>query len=263
VVTAPLSAPEIKAPAHWQRLDFISDLHLTAATPRTFAAWRDYLLGTAADAVFILGDLFEAWVGDDSRLEATSFEAQCAEVLRQASQRRPVHFMAGNRDFLLGADMLTACGVTGLADPTVLAAFNQRTLLVHGDAWCLADAPYQQFRTQVRNPAWQAEVLQKPLAWRRSVASSMRSESERQMAEQTGPVVDVDFTTAQQWLESTTCTTLVHGHTHRPTTQTLPGGAIRHVLSDWSLDAPGVDRCEVLCWQADGWQRLNLASSQD
>ncbi|HEY9238893.1 MAG TPA: UDP-2,3-diacylglucosamine diphosphatase, partial [Burkholderiaceae bacterium] len=166
---------EIAAPAAWQRIDFISDLHLSAETPRTFDAWEAYLLGTRADAVFILGDLFEAWIGDDSRHDG--FEARGAAVLAAAAARRPVYFMVGNRDFLVGDDMLTACGVQALEDPTLLRAFGARTLLTHGDAWCLGDLEYQQFRRQVRDPAWQAQVLKRPLAERRLMARGLRSES--------------------------------------------------------------------------------------
>ncbi|MDP9043729.1 MAG: UDP-2,3-diacylglucosamine diphosphatase, partial [Pseudomonadota bacterium] len=160
-----MAPTEVFAPADWRRVDFISDLHLAADTPRTFQAWRDYLLATPADAVFILGDLFEAWVGDDAREDG--FDAEATAVLTAAAARRPVYFMAGNRDFLLGSEMLAACGMQRLVDPCVLVAFGSRTLLTHGDAWCVADVDYQTFRAQVRQPAWQAQVLAAPLAQRR------------------------------------------------------------------------------------------------
>src|ERR1700712_3270652 len=105
---------QIVAPTSWNCIDFISDLHLAEGTPRTFEVWRDYLLGTHADAVFILGDLFEAWIGDDSRFEG--FEARGAAVLRDASALRKLFFMVGNRDFLVGPAMLADCGVATLAD---------------------------------------------------------------------------------------------------------------------------------------------------
>ncbi|MEO7337174.1 MAG: metallophosphoesterase, partial [Caldimonas sp.] len=107
--------PEVIAPPAWRAIDFISDLHLAHDTPRTFEAWRDYLLRKTADAVIILGDLFEAWVGDDARHDG--FEARAAAVLSEASARRPMFFMVGNRDFLVGDEMLGACGVRALADP--------------------------------------------------------------------------------------------------------------------------------------------------
>jgi UDP-2,3-diacylglucosamine hydrolase len=250
-------AHEVVAPPEWRRIDFISDLHLADDTPCTVAAWRDYLLNTRADAVFILGDLFEAWVGDDSRFEG--FEASAVAVLTSAAQRRPIAFMVGNRDFLLGHEMLAACGITALPDPTVLCAFDQRALLSHGDAWCLADTDYQQFRREVRDPAWQARILAQPLAERRALARSIRSESERKTAEHRGEWADVDTPTAIDWLMRTRATTLVHGHTHRPATEALAPALARHVLSDWDLDHR--DRAQVLRWQDGVWARLTPAAA--
>jgi UDP-2,3-diacylglucosamine hydrolase len=250
---------EIVAPDHWRRIDFVSDLHLADDTPRGFAAWRDYLLNTAADAVFILGDLFEAWVGDDSRHEG--FEAQGASVLTQAAGRRRLFFMVGNRDFLLGAEMLAACGVEGLADPTVISAFGERTLLSHGDAWCIDDVGYQQFRRQVRGPAWQAHVLARPLAERRLIARSLRSESERKASEHMGAWADVDAPTALRWMRAAGTPVLVHGHTHRPGSAEMAPGFLRHVLTDWDLDHAGAGRAEVLRWQLGGWSRLAPADA--
>jgi len=248
---------EVGAPSDWRCIDFISDLHLAEDTPLTFAAWRAYLLGTNADAVFILGDLFEAWVGDDSRFGG--FEARAAEVLRSAAARRPLAFMVGNRDFLLGAAMLKDCGMRALPDPCVLRAFDQRVLLTHGDAWCLADIEYQQIRHQVRDPAWQAQVLAHPLELRRKIAGTFRAESERRAAGHRGEWADVDVATALQALHEARATTLIHGHTHRPGTSTLAPGSVRHVLSDWDLDHGA--RAEVLRWQEGRWHRLAPAAA--
>jgi UDP-2,3-diacylglucosamine hydrolase len=250
---------EIVAPADWLRIDFISDLHLADDTPRGFAAWREYLLNTSADAVFILGDLFEAWVGDDSRFEG--FEARGAAVLTEAATRRKLFFMVGNRDFLIGTEMLAACGVESLPDPTVLSAFGERVLLTHGDAWCIGDVPYQQFRAQVRNPAWQAQVLARPLAERRLMARSLRSESERAAAAHQGEWFDVDASMALHAMATNGTPTLVHGHTHRPATETLAPGHVRHVLSDWELDHGSSRRAEVMRRQAGRWTRLALADA--
>src|SRR5207245_3612926 len=119
-VTSLPAFTEFAVPASWQSIDFLSDLHLSDTTPRTFAALATHLRFTQADAVFILGDLFEVWVGDDARQEG--FQAECVAMLSEASSLRFVAFMAGNRDFLVGADMLSHCGVMHLADPTVLPA---------------------------------------------------------------------------------------------------------------------------------------------
>ena len=246
-------ANELIAPPDWRCIEFISDLHLAEDTPAAFAAWREYLLNTRADAIFILGDLFEAWVGDDARLEG--FEARATAVLTEAAARKPISFMVGNRDFLLGAEMLAACGVRALVDPTLLCAFGQRTLLAHGDAWCISDTDYLQFRRMVRNPVWQAQVLALPLSERRARAQSMRSESERRAAEHRGDYADVDRAIAVEQLQATKATTLIHGHTHRPATDALAPGLIRHVLSDWDLDH--AERAEVLRWSDGGvWTRL-------
>jgi UDP-2,3-diacylglucosamine hydrolase len=258
VVNALPAPAELGAPPVWRSIDFISDLHLADNTPLTCAAWREYLLHTSADAVFILGDLFEAWVGDDARHEG--FEARAAAVLTDAAARRPVHFMVGNRDFLLGGEMLAACGVHALADPTVLGAFGQRVLLAHGDAWCIGDVEYLRFRTQVRAPAWRAQVLAQPLVQRRALARSMRSESERRAAEHRGEWFDVDDATALDWMRASAAPTLVHGHTHRPATHAIAPGFARHVLSDWDLDG-ATPRAEVLRWRAEGWSRIGPAQA--
>ena len=248
---------DVKAPADWRCIDFISDLHLAANTPLTFAAWARYLRNTPADAVFILGDLFEVWVGDDARFEG--FEARCAEVLTAASQQRSLAFMVGNRDFLLGDSMLRACGVQALADPCVLSAFGERVLLTHGDALCLADTEYQKFRAMVRSSAWQDEFLSQPLGARRQFARDARQQSEARKRGLPSPAdwADVDFPCAIEWLQQAGSTTLIHGHTHRPATESIGAACTRHVLSDWDLDqAP--ERAEVLRFSARGLARLSF-----
>lgn len=252
---------EFVAPSEWHSIDFISDLHLAQDTPRAFAAWRDFVLHTTADAIFILGDLFEAWVGDDAR--HAGFEAEAAAVLTAAASRRSIALMVGNRDFLLGRDMLDACGVRVLPDPTVLSAYGQRALLTHGDAWCIADLDYQRYRAQVREPGWQAQVLAMPLEDRRVLARRMRSESERQATAHPGEWFDVDKPTAIDCMTAAGAPTLVHGHTHRPATETLAPGVVRHVLSDWELDHGSVPRAQVLRWRSGRWARMAPADAVD
>lgn len=250
--------PELHADARWRRIDFISDLHLSADTPRTYEAWASYLRDTPADAVFILGDLFEVWVGDDARFEG--FEADCVRVLREASAKKSLAFLVGNRDFLVGHAVLADGGVTALADPTLLVAFGQRVLLTHGDALCLADTEYQKFRAMVRNPVWQQQFLSQPLEARREYARQVRQQSEARKKSQASPEewADVDTPEALHWLRAASSTTMVHGHTHRPASQSLGEGCERHVLSDWELDhAP--HRAEVLRLTRDGFERLPLA----
>ena len=216
----------------WSAIELLSDVHLCADRPLTFAAWRDHLLATDADAVLMLGDLFEAWIGDDARDEG--FEAQCIAVLRQAARRRRLAFMPGNRDFLVGDAMLAEAGIERLADPTVLSAWGWRVLLTHGDALCLADTDYLRFRTEVRGKPWQDAFLARPLADRRALARQMRDAS---MAHQAAVAfADVDAAAAANWLQAAGASVMVHGHTHRPGTSALPGGGTRHVLGDWEFD---------------------------
>ena len=253
------AVPELQAEPGWRCIDFISDLHLSADTQRTFEAWAAYMRGTPADAVFILGDLFEVWYGDDARFEG--FEAECVQVLREASAQRSVAFMAGNRDFLVGDELLADGGVKPLADPTLLVACGQRVLLTHGDALCLEDTEYQKFRAVVRSAEWQRGFLAQPLEARRGYAREVRAQSEaRKKSQAPAEWADVDVPEALRWLASAYASTLVHGHTHRPATQALSETATRHVLSDWELDhAP--HRAEVLRLDREGLRRLPLADA--
>ncbi len=255
------SPPDLIAPPSWRCIDFISDLHLQASHPRTFEAFRQYLAATPADAVFILGDLFEAWVGDDMR--ALPFEADCTRVLAQAGQRLALHLMVGNRDFLLGQAMAGACHARLLDDPTVLSAFGQRHLLTHGDAWCLGDTDYLAFRAQVRRPAWQAAFLAGPMDSRIKTARELRdaSEARKQMAPAHHEWADVDEAYAGQQMLQAGASVLIHGHTHHPASQGFGGeGLTRHVLSDWELDAEQ-PRAEVLRLSATGIRRLSPAGA--
>ena len=235
---------ELLAPSHWHCVDFISDLHLQASDALTFQAWSRYLHQTAADAVFILGDLFEVWVGDDVLSLPNGFERQCADVLRAASERVDMYIMCGNRDFLMGDALISACGSTLLQDPTVLAFANQRWLLTHGDALCLDDTQYMQFRAHVHSTMWQHEFRAKPLPERLELARAMRAQSEARKRSE-AVYADVDFLAANALLHSADARHMVHGHTHRPAKHRLDAGRERLVLSDWDLHAQP-PRAEVL-----------------
>jgi UDP-2,3-diacylglucosamine hydrolase len=251
---------EFAAPPEWSRIDFVSDLHLASDMPITCEAWEEYLRATPADAVFILGDLFDAWIGDDARHQG--FEARCAAVLARAASRCRVAFMAGNRDFLVGKELLDACGVMALPDPIVLLAFGQRVLLSHGDALCLSDTAYQRYREQVRSPQWQAAALALPLDERRRMAARMRHASEQRNANGEFPPASADVypAAALAWMHQTAAQVLVHGHTHRPGSAPMAPGHLRHVLSDWDLDHAGTrPRAEVLRFTRGGFARLSHA----
>lgn len=252
----PSPIAELAAAPSWRSVDCISDLHLQAAEPATFEAWRRYMASTPADAVFVLGDLFEAWPGDDA-VPADPFAASCAQVLRDATARRPVFFLHGNRDFLVGDALAQATGLRLLADPTVLAFAGTRWLLSHGDALCLGDTEYLHFRAQVRSPAWQQAFLARPLAERQAVAQALRAQSEdRKRAG--ASYADVDAGEARAWLDAAQATVLVHGHTHRPGEHDLGGGRRRIVLTDWDLAAAPA-RAQALRLSAGGVQRVPLA----
>ena len=247
---------ELAAPPSWRTVDFISDLHLSATEPATVSAWQHYLANTPADAVFMLGDVFEVWVGDDAALEENGFEARCAEVLVQASQRLALFFMHGNRDFLVGQSFMAQCRAVLLDDPTVLTFANQRWLLSHGDALCLDDVDYLRFRELVRGPAWQGDFLARPLAERQAIAFEMRRQSEAR--KHSGMAyADVDDHAARQWLAAAGAATLIHGHTHRPAAHDLGAGLSRIVLSDWDARAP-TPRADVLRLSDSGLQRIGL-----
>ncbi|MBX3588048.1 MAG: UDP-2,3-diacylglucosamine diphosphatase [Ramlibacter sp.] len=250
---------ELQAPANWRTVDFISDLHLQAAEPATFDAWQRFMRNTPADAVFILGDLFEVWVGDDVLGAGgdAGFEARCAGVLRAASAARPVFFMPGNRDFLVGQALMAHCGATLLDDPCVLDFGGQRWLLTHGDALCLDDHDYLAFRAEVRSPGWQQAFLARPLAERQAVARSLRDASEQRKRAGTA-YADVDAAAARAWLQAADARVMVHGHTHRPGAHALGDGLSRVVLSDWEAAAQP-PRLEVLRLTPGGLQRLPLA----
>lgn len=243
---------EFAAPSSWRAIDFISDLHLCEAMPRTFDAFAAHLRHSTADAVFILGDLFEVWVGDDARERV--FESACMDLLADAACCRHLAFMAGNRDFLLGPAMLRDSGMSGLPDPTVLAMWGQRVLLSHGDALCLGDLPYQAFRREVRGPAWQQQFLDKPLQQRLQIAADIRQASASRQRFDGDGSADISAGEAVRWMHAMGAAEMVHGHTHRPGSDTLAPGYKRHVLSDWDLDH--ANRAEVLRLTRRGFDRM-------
>jgi UDP-2,3-diacylglucosamine hydrolase len=260
---------QLQAPASWRTVDLISDLHLQASEPATFAAWQHYMANTSADAVLILGDLFEVWVGDDAVAESSFLQA-CADVLQTAGNRLYLGLMHGNRDFLLGESFVRQCHGHLLDDPTVLTWGKASWLLSHGDALCTDDVEYQAFRNQVRTPQWARIFLDKPLAERQEMARHIRSQSE--LRKQASPVpthyADADPALCQQWLAQAQASTLIHGHTHQAADHLLPGQLPQNagskvlkrlVLSDWDLSAEPA-RAQVLRLSANGeFRRINHA----
>jgi UDP-2,3-diacylglucosamine hydrolase len=260
---------EWRAPDHWRVIDFVSDLHLQSGEPATWQAFERYLKrAPAPDALFVLGDLFEVWIGDDALDQGASapgdaeppFWRACAAALRRFSAHTALFFMAGNRDFLLGPDGLREMGMQALPDPTVLVWRGQRYLLSHGDAWCVADTDYQRFRQQVRTAVWQQDFLARPLAERQAVARQLRAQSEarkRQLGPDPSLWADLDDATVRQQLQAASADILIHGHTHRPAEHSLGQGLRRLVLSDWDATARPA-RLQVLRLSGQGLERLDL-----
>lgn len=265
-MTAPgasAAAHDIAAPASWARIAFVSDLHLGAESPRTGAAFCRWLGGEAlrADALFILGDLFDAWIGDDllgpggasSAADLAEAAARVVAALRAWSDSgRALHVQHGNRDFLLGDGFAGATGASLLPDPAVLDFAGQRLLLTHGDALCVADTAYQRFRAQVRQPEWQRATLAQPLAARAAQARAMRAASRSAQAAMDG-WADADPHEAARRLDQARSRWMIHGHTHRPRDH-WQGGTLRQVLSDWDVDGAhgGAPRAQALWIERDG-----------
>jgi UDP-2,3-diacylglucosamine hydrolase len=253
-------AGEWRMPDGWRAVDFVSDLHLKADLPRTVEAFARYLEHTRADAVLILGDLFEFWPGDDA--VQLPFERRRVEELGAAARRRTVAMMVGNRDFLIRPALLQAHGIVPLSDPTVLTGFGVRVLLTHGDALCLGDVAYQQFRRWARDPQTQAGFLARPLAERIALGAQVRhaSEAGRSTTPPPGGWGDIDTDAARDCLRAVDAEHLVHGHTHRPADEMLAPGIERHVLADWDFEGTPV-RGGVLRLSAAGFERLDPAEA--
>ena len=256
-----LPLKDLVAPSEWRCIDVLSDLHLSEATPATWAALQQYLSRSPAQALFILGDLVDVWVGDDQTIRP--FDAELWGALSAFAEHRFLGFMAGNRDFLVSDTFLHERGIQPLADPCRLTLLDQTVLLSHGDAWCLADHDYQAFRAQVRSEVWQSAFLARSFEERWAVGQAIRAQS-RSRKDQVADShlwADVDGEIARAALQTAGARLLVHGHTHRPGREDW-GASAREVLSDWDLE-PGTatPRAEVLRWQDGQWRRIRVAGA--
>jgi UDP-2,3-diacylglucosamine hydrolase len=216
---------------------FIADLHLDASRPRITRLFEDFLAGDearGADAVYILGDLVEAWIGDDDDAELPARIAAATQGLRDAGV--PVYFMVGNRDFLLGEAFAQRAGFTMLDDGAVHDLYGRPTLLMHGDVLCTDDVAYQAVRRQVRTPEWKAQILAMPLDARRAFAAKAREDSRAHTGSTMETIMDVNAIAVADVMREAGVTRLIHGHTHRPAIHRfdLDGQpAERIVLGDW------------------------------
>ncbi|UCV02842.1 UDP-2,3-diacylglucosamine diphosphatase [Dechloromonas denitrificans] len=233
---------------------FISDLHLSPRSPGATCLFRQFLAGRARQAteLYILGDLFEAWIGDDDL--ADPFNAEIVAGLRAAAESGlKISAMHGNRDFLLGAGFAAASGVKLVNDPYILSTAEWQFVLSHGDALCLDDTAYMAFRAQARNLEWQAALLAKPLAERRIIAAQMREISESSQRDKANPYTDLQPAATDDFLREHGYATFIHGHTHQPAMHDHIVDGIhveRWVLADWHEE-----RGECLVWDGEALRR--------
>lgn len=216
---------------------FISDLHLDASRPDMVAAFERLLAGPArqAEALWILGDLFEYWAGDDDFSDPVA--ARVAAALSAATALgATIRVMRGNRDFLMGELFAILTGVEIVTDPTVVNLGGERTVLTHGDALCTDDLAYQAFRSEVRDPRWIKKFLATPVAARRARIQELRRHSEQDKREKPAAIMDVSTAAVLTLFRTSRATRMIHGHTHRPARHEHEAGGQRlerWVLPDW------------------------------
>jgi UDP-2,3-diacylglucosamine hydrolase len=215
---------------------FISDLHLNQTQPEILMQLLTFIDNdaTGSDALYILGDLFEVWLGDD---DDNPDYHQCMDALKQLSDSgTPIYVMHGNRDFLLGAGFEKNSGSTLLPDPSVIDLYGTPALIMHGDLLCSEDHDYQNFRRQVRNEQWQQSFLQKPLDERKQIATDLREQSVKHNELKAENIMDVTPSTVAAYMHDQNVHLLIHGHTHRPSHHHWREEEIdyeRIVLGDW------------------------------
>ncbi len=215
---------------------FISDLHLEESRPDITRAFLLFLAQHAeeAEALYILGDFFESWVGDDERTELQ--EAVAAALAGVALGGVRIYLMHGNRDFMIGEDFCQRCEASLLGDPTVIDLYGEPTLLMHGDSLCTRDHDYQKFRANMRNPEWQQAFLKRPLADRQQVARQLRDLSMAKNQGKKETIMDVTPEEVVAEMSRHGVRQMIHGHTHRPAVHSLEVDgkeATRYVLGDW------------------------------
>tara|TARA_B110000858_G_scaffold196728_1_gene256236 strand:- start:14441 stop:15169 length:729 start_codon:yes stop_codon:yes gene_type:complete len=232
------------------RILFISDLHLESGRPDISAALFAFLQRNAAncDALYILGDLFETWIGDDDSNELSTAVAGALNSFHEAGAG--IFILHGNRDFLLGASYAASCGATLISDSTAIDTAIGPALVLHGDDLCTDDVEYLQFRNMVRQESWQADFLGKTLLERRAFAEQARKQSQQATSAKANSIMDVNAAAVKQRLIESGQTLMIHGHTHRPKIHDLALNdmtARRVVLGDWDshgwyvqIDASGL-----------------------
>jgi UDP-2,3-diacylglucosamine hydrolase len=252
----------------------ISDIHLTPSMPLTAQRFFDFCEKEApkAEAIFILGDLFEYWVGDDTSL-SSPFQQEVLSALANLSAKTKTYYLHGNRDFLIGSHFLKKTGMTLLADPSLIDIAGEQYLVCHGDSLCTADIGYQIFRSFVRKSWIQKLFLTMPLSWRRSIANSLRSNSHTQYqhnASQSSALnsirTNVTLEACGAAMKDHSMDKLIHGHTHLPGHHQEQLGQQtwqRWVLSDWDLDHPvsAAPRASALSINSQGVHFVDLVKT--
>ena len=235
---------------------FIADLHLDPKQPLSLAGCLEFLASRAqnADALYILGDLFEVWLGDDE--DEPAYQPVLMALHDLNISGIPVFVMRGNRDFLLGAGFAEISGCQLIDDHHVINLYGTPTLLMHGDTLCTLDIDYQAFRQQVRNPQWQQQFLAQPLSQRRILAQQARTYSQAKIKTTAAAIMDVTPEAVISILEKYNVYHLIHGHTHRPAVHQLQVNgkmAYRRVVGDWHSNSAVIHSCT-----ASGCQLVDL-----
>lgn len=216
---------------------FISDLHLCAERPDITSAFLEFLNAYRVrrpEALYILGDLFEVWIGDDASID--DHQPVIAALRHFTQSGIPVYVMHGNRDFLLGSAFETASGCRLIAEPVIVNLYGTPTLLMHGDTLCTDDVEYQRFRAQVRNPAWQQKVLALTPQQRAALAQDYRAQSREKSSQKSMEIMDANPQAVENTLRQHSVLHMIHGHTHRPAVHDITvdsNPARRTVLGDW------------------------------
>jgi UDP-2,3-diacylglucosamine hydrolase len=215
---------------------FASDVHLSPALPLTTEAFLQFLTLQACRArqLYLLGDLFEYWAGDDD-LDDPYHQRICQAIRAVAEQGTAVFWMPGNRDFLTGQSFADACALQILAEPAIVALAGHHICLAHGDAECTDDLSYMAFRRQVRQAEWQQAFLVRPLAERRAIIAGMREQSQLQQQDKSYQIMDVNAEAIHRLFTTSSADTVIHGHTHRPRWHQHRMGR-RYVLPDWACE---------------------------
>ncbi|MFZ6656089.1 UDP-2,3-diacylglucosamine diphosphatase [Undibacterium sp. TJN19] len=234
-MTAALNAHQAKAQPELVAL-FVSDTHLNPSLPKTTTAFLRFLElhASHAPALYLLGDLFEYWVGDDNISDA--YNQIIVTALRTIHDGGvELYWIGGNRDFLIGEGFAKATGAALLPDPFVIQLKTKNIVITHGDAQCTDDRAYMEFRQKVRQVEWQKAFLAMPLLQRKNIIEGLRTESKSEQKQKTAEIMDVNSAAIEQLFLATDSSVLIHGHTHRPATH-IVNDRIRHVLPDWDCD---------------------------